>query len=116
MTIKVEHDALLQVLQRRPVHPPLSEAIGRREDYILIDFCKPIGSDSFPVEKLRRVTSDDEDDSVYTTSTASLSDSDSDFERRVSFASQVVTDEWTRPFTPKDEVSSLYYSTAETQR
>ncbi|EEC49359.1 predicted protein [Phaeodactylum tricornutum CCAP 1055/1] len=118
MTIKVEQDTLLQVLQNHHQHQSF-EPVGPQEDYLVIDFCKPIGSDDFCVEKLRSPT-DDEDDSVYTISTASLSDTfsdvDSTCERRVSFAENLVTDVWTRPFTPKEEISDLYYSTMETQR
>lgn len=79
---------------------------------MLVDFQKTI---SYNDDKLQRVASDDED-SVLTLSTASISDSDSDIERRVSFSEDLVTDEWTRPYTPKDEIHNLYYSTEETQR
>jgi len=41
---------------------------------------------------------------------------DEDEERRVSFAEPLVTQMWTRPYTPRDEISNLFYSTEETQR
>jgi uncharacterized UBP type Zn finger protein len=81
----------------------------------LVDFSNTFKSNDCAVEKLRHSTYDDED-SVFTLSTASLSDSDSEVERSVSFADDVVTEEWTRPYTPKEEVSKLFYSTEETQR
>jgi hypothetical protein len=63
-----------------------------------------------------RAESYDDDDSIFTLSTASLSDSDSEIERRVSFADDLVTDEWTRPYTPKELIPTLYYSPEETSR
>jgi hypothetical protein len=61
---------------------------------------------------------DDEDDSVYTTSssTGSFSSDVDSFDRKVSFADDIVTDVWERPFTDKEEIASLYYSNDETQR
>jgi hypothetical protein len=56
---------------------------------------------------------------VFTASTACFSDSDSEdgsIERRVSFAEDLVTDEWVRPFTPKEELPELFYTTEETQK
>jgi hypothetical protein len=80
----------------------------------LIDFRKTFGSqDCSAVEKLRNFTYDDDD---FTVSTTSLSDTDSEAERSVSFAEELVTDEWTRPYTPREEVTKLFYSTEETQR
>merc|ERR1712228_275766 len=59
-----------------------------------------------------------DDRSIYTASTASLysEDDDDDEVRRVSFAESVVTDVWTRPYTPKDEISKLYYSRTDEKR
>jgi uncharacterized UBP type Zn finger protein len=122
MTIHVEQEALLRVLERplphqhsqpnlSQSHPPSSEG----DEYVLVDFSNTFKSNDCAVEKLRHSTYDDED-SVFTLSTASLSDSDSEVERSVSFAEDVVTEEWTRPYTPKEEVSKLFYSTEETQR
>jgi hypothetical protein len=82
---------------------------------MLVDFRKPLRHDLCSVEKIREDAYDD-DDSIFTVSTASLSDSDSVIERRVSFADDLVTEEWTRPFTPKDEISTLFYSSEETSR
>jgi hypothetical protein len=115
MTIKVEQEALLCVLESRPQHAPLGPSLKHSEGFLVVDFRKPISSEDFLVEKIRTVTSDDED-SIFTLSTASLSDSDSEIDRRVSFADDVVTDVWTRPFTPKEEIANLFYSTEETQR
>lgn len=119
MTIKIEREALLQALESQPTGPPLEGPLPSGSGYLLVDFRKPISPDDFVVEKIRSSTSDD-DDSILTISTASLSDSDdsddSVLERRVSFAEDLVTDEWTRPYTPREEVSSLFYSNEDTQR
>ena len=44
------------------------------------------------------------------------SDDDSECGRRVSFSDDIVSDVWTRPYTPKDLCSKLYYSSDETAR
>jgi len=60
-----------------------------------------------------------------TSSTASLSDTEDSCssdcseelllgERRVSFLDEIVTEVRTRPYTPRDEISNLYYTTEET--
>jgi len=91
------------------------------DGFLLVDFRKSqIGKENteygVPVEKIRTATfSSDDEDSIFTLSTASLSD-ESEMERRVSFADDIVSEEWTRPYTPKEEVSNLFYSTEETQR
>ena len=106
MTIKVEREALLRVLER----PPQSTALT--EDFLLVDCGNLIDSNA---QKART-----DDDSVFTLSTASsFSDTDSEpeeEERRVSFAEELVTDEWTRPFTAKEDLHQLFYTTEETQR
>lgn len=117
MTIKVEQEALLRLLTAPPSTPPLEPPISCYDDRYHIDFHKPVfSSGGCPVGKLRDSLCDD--DSVFTASTASLSSDsdDDDLERRVSFAQPLVTVEWTREYTPKDEIGNLYYSTEETQR
>lgn len=127
MTIKVEQEVLLRVLETSPSsHPPLETTLTCDDGYLLVDYCKSMSSaaSEYGVEKLRNSTycdEEDEESSIFTLSTASLSDTDSELGddepcRRVSFADSLVTDEWTRPFTPREEVSKLYYSTEETQR
>jgi hypothetical protein len=122
MTIQVEQQALLRVMERplpysqpQPSHSQSHPPSSQEEEYVLVDFRDTLKSNDCSVEKLRHSTYDDED-SVFTLSTASLSDSDSEVERSVSFADDVVTEEWTRPYTPREEVSKLFYSTEETQR
>lgn len=119
MTIQVEREALLRVLERPIQHsqvnlqslPPL-----QGDEYLLVDFRDTFSTeDCGLVGKLRSPTFDDED-SIFTLSTASLSDTEEVLERNVSFADDLITEEWTRPFTPKEEVSKLFYSTEETQR
>lgn len=132
MTIKVEREALLRVIQRARTNSSFDEpisiddepiSIADEEDYLLVDFRKPAILKIAPtstrplVESLPYTLSDDES-SVFTLSTASISDADSSelIERRVSFAEELVTEEWTREYTPKEEISNLFYSTEETQR
>jgi hypothetical protein len=113
MTIKVEQEVLLRVLESQHSYP---RCVSDNQDFLLVDFRKPISSDDSYVEKIWPSTSDDDDDSIFTVSTASLSDDSELIERRVSFSDDLVTDVWTRPFTPKQEVSALFYSTEETQK
>jgi hypothetical protein len=117
MTIKVEQETLLRVLESQKSYSSLSSSSS--DDYIMVDYRNGLPTDDYHVEKIRQATSDDED-SVLTYSTASLSDSDSDSdsecERRVSFAPEVVTEVWTRPYTLKEEIADLFYSNEETQR
>lgn len=115
MTIKVEREALLRVLER----PPSNTPIGSTEDYLLVDYGNLINPNENSVEKLRQTQGDDED-SVCTESTASFSDTDSEDadpeERRVSFAEDLVSEEWSRPYTAREDLPHLFYTTEETQR
>lgn len=118
MTIKVEREALLRVLTREPSGPSSScdsPLISNDGEFVLVDIPKPLMDESFYGKSLRDLRSDDQ--SLCTLSTDSLSeDSSQSFERRVTFATTLVSDEWTRPWTPKEEVSNLFYSTEETLR
>jgi len=110
MTIKVEQEVLVVSLQeRRPHQWPISDS---SDDFLISKKpqCPQRGDD--------KIVYDDEDaSSISTFSTASLSDSDSsEFDRRVSFSEDLVTDEWTRPFTEEEDIPTLYYSNEETQR
>jgi hypothetical protein len=103
MIFNVEQEALLRLLERPPINPLTQSSASSGAPYF---------------EKLRSWSGDD-DDSVFTASTAGFSDSDSEdnsLERRVSFAEDLVTEEWTRPYTPKQDLESLYYSTEQTQK
>ena len=118
MTIKVEREALITVLTRRPTWPSsLCEATSISTDddeFVVVNL--PSKSPYLDTERLRCSPYSDED-SVCTLSTSSDSlSSDSSLERRVSFASSLVTDVWTRPFTEREEIPSLFYSTEDTNR
>lgn len=93
MTIKVEREALLQVLERPPQHSPLQDSC----------YC------------IKDCYNDNDDCSVSTASTLPFSDiSDDDVVRsRVSFADELVSQVVTRPRTPIQDISQLYYSTEE---
>lgn len=116
MTIIVEREALLRVICRQPPSACENTLISDDGEFVLVDIPKPFMGEDFYDRSLRGATCDD-DDSLCTLSTDSLSsDSSHSVERRVSFATDLVSDEWTRPWTPKEEVSNLFYSTEETLR
>lgn len=121
MTIKVEREALLRVLTRQPYEiSSSSKPLIREEDeYLLIEWHKPFNrEEDSPVVKLRASTDDDSCCTLSTTSISDDSDAESDLgeDKGVSFSEEIVTEIWTRPSTPKEAVSELFYSTEETQR
>ena len=110
MTIKVEREALLRLIASQPSSPTtLSTTTGVHPEY---EYVISLQKAAFSAAG-RRIR--DDDDSVYTNSTASLS-LDSDDDKRVSFADPLVTEVWTREYTSNDEISRLYYTAEETQR
>ena len=119
MTIKVEQEALI-ALETQPWPQSASgrdECLSRQcPKQPLRVITSPQGCLSPLVEKSRLISSSfaDDEDSVYTSSTASFSDADSDFDRRVTFAEDLVTEVWERPYTEKEDISTLYYSNDET--
>lgn len=134
MTIRFERQALLRVintsgsslknatttttsltsLPTKPYNPCIQE----EDEYVVVD---SVPTKKFYSDLIPGSTWDDDLASVCTLSTSSVSSCDdssseaSTVERRVTFASQIVTDVWTRERTPLEEVSNLYYSSAETQ-
>ncbi len=117
MTIKVEQETLLRALERQPSRSAFDKPASSQDGFIIVDFRKPLHSrEDALVERAAERSMCDDEDSVFTLSTASLSDTDSELERRVSFADDLVTEEWTRPATPKEEIPRLFYTTEETQR
>ena len=105
MTIKVEQEALLKLLSAPPLVPPsVTQTRCLDEFECACTEKEPIGHH--------------DDDSVFTVSTASLScdAEDGDYDKRVSFTETLVTEEWTREYTPKHEVPKLFYSSEEMQR
>jgi hypothetical protein len=127
MTIKVEREALLRVLSRQPSSPssypcdqtPLSDD----GEFVLVDLPKPFmvdedSSSCYVLQTSSNAYGDNDDRSLCTVSTDSLStdSDDNSIDRRVTFSTTLVTDEWTRPWTPREEVADLFYSTEETQR
>lgn len=98
MTIKFESEALLRVLDNTPQY-------GSPSADVCVEF-------SLPKEL-------DDDASVTTLSTASMSDSDSEIDspgRRVTFTDDLVTEVWSRPYTDRSEIQNLFYSHEETAR
>jgi len=118
MTIKVEREALLRVLTREPLgfsslcdNPSISDD----GEFVLVDIPKPFMGEDCYVKSLRGFACDDQ--SLCTVSTDSLSDdSTASIERRVTFSTPLVTDEWTRPWTPREDIADLFYSSEETLR
>lgn len=110
--IKVEREALLKLL----ASPPLTQLVEPRTrcqiEYEYVSIQKPSLCDtSAPIEP-------QDDESVCTVSTASLScdADDGEYDRRVSFAEPLVTEEWTRAYTAKQDVTRLFHSAEEMQR
>lgn len=129
MTIKIEREALICVLSRPPSTPSTSRTPcdattipSVDEEFVLVDVPKsltPGSGDVFFNEGscFRRRSPSWASDDDCTHSTGSLStDTSYSIERQVSFSSTLVTEEWTRPRTPKEDVPNLFYSTDETQR
>ena len=118
MTIMIERASPLRVidtsshLQGSSGTPLESSITSVDDDFVVVDF-QPLCS-SLPVGKLRSSTIDD--DTASTGSMSSDSYDSADQQRRVSFSNDLVTQVWTRPFTPRAEVSNLFYSTEETSR
>jgi len=87
-------------------------------DVVIVDMQQHLlfAKDFFAENKTKSLLNDDR--SIYTASTASFDseDDDDDEVRRVSFAESVVTDVWTRPYTPEEERCNLYYSRADEKR
>lgn len=110
-------------LSRLPSTPPLTPPLHVDHDSTIAS--KQFSGD-FCIRKEERgeqetASRDHDDDSVVTASTASVSsddtnDDDDDFGRTVYFAAPLVTEEWTREYTPKDAITDLYYSTQDTTR
>ena len=111
MTIHVQQDVLV-TLSSSPHHAwPISD----QEDEFLLYRTKSLHGD----DDMGKEIEQSDDDSVLTLSTASLSDIESDSSvsmLRVSFAEELVSVEWTRPYTAPEDLGDLYYSTEETNR
>lgn len=131
MTIKVEREALLRVISRAPSNPSSSSCwpfISTKKDddeFVIVELpAKPhdfFYDDLIPGSTDAQQLQDDNDDvaslcSLSTDSASSYSnDSVIDTDRRVSFATDLVTDVWTREKTLLEDIPSLYYSSQETQ-
>jgi hypothetical protein len=121
MTIKIEREALLRVLSRAPSLPksPRCDRVTLAipdDEFVMVELPNATCcySDDCLVEKLRDTYATD-DDCTVTTLSSSSSFSDVD-ERRVTFADPLVTEVWTRPWTPVEDREKLFYSIEETQR
>ena len=141
MTIRVEREALLMVISTSSSSSssssttnattsslsikPCNHCTRDEDEYVIVDSVptKPLKRNNFYYSDLIPASThlgDDDLASLCTLSTSSVSsyDSSSDIstvDRRVSFASQIVTDVWTREKTLPEDVSNLYYSAQETQ-
>ncbi len=126
MTIRVEREALLTVINTSKAltiqttssstslcSRACNTCIRDENEFVIVDSVptKELYSDLIPDS-----TGEDDLASLCTLSTSSLSSCDSsNDERRVSFATDLVTDVWTRERTLPEEVSNLFYSALETQ-
>mmetsp|Transcript_5884 Transcript_5884/g.14466 ORF Transcript_5884/g.14466 Transcript_5884/m.14466 type:complete len:301 (-) Transcript_5884:858-1760(-) len=137
MTIRVERQALLRVLRtpsplnNEPIkdEPPIPSSIGSDDgddEFVIIEELLPLCEKTKPLLLSTSTSSDDSDDDSQTSSAISsvlseevLDDEDDDDDdddssattsSRVSFKDELVTDVWTRPYTPTEDVPSLFYS------
>lgn len=123
MTIKIEQEALLCVLTDQTQAPlePSSVSLHRKDEEIIDESSLPYSSsnDSF-VRSLRYSSYVEDcecfDDDCTVTTTSSSTVSSEPETRHVSFAETLVTEEWTRQRTPREEISNLFYSCDETAR
>jgi len=120
MTIKIEREALLRVLSRAPSLPKSSYCDDVAfpipdDEFVMVELPTAVCSfsEGSLVEKLRDSYVNDDDCTVTTLSSSSFSDVD---EQRVTFADPLVTEVWTRPWTPAEDREKLFYSIEETQR
>lgn len=114
MTIQVQQEVLVTLQQSGSSHHawPLSSSLV---DDNLHFFRKKSSLQEEDDDCHSSVEKDD--DSVLTLSTASLSDDSDDAPLRVvTFAAELVTAEWTRPYSAAADLADLYYSTEETHR
>jgi len=129
MTIRVEREALLTVINtsqsstRNPASTttattslsskPCNPCIRDEDEFVIVD---SVPTKEFYSDLIPGSTGDDDLASLCTLSTSSESSCDvSTVERRVTFATQLVSDVWTREKTLPEDVSNLYYSSLETQ-
>lgn len=118
MTIRVEREALLRVISRAPLSKgPLID----EEEFVIVELPE---TKQFIYDGLIPSAATDEDDddqaslcSLSTDSSVTTASTVDDDERpRVTFATDLVTDVWTRERTPLEDVSLLYYSGDETTK
>lgn len=128
MTIRVEREALLTVINtsqsstinstkhtRSLSSKPCYPCIRDEDEFVIVD---SVPTKHFYSDFLPRSTGDDDLASLCSLSTNSSCDSSSDassVQRRVRFATQTVTAVWTREKTLPEDISTLFYSAAETQ-
>lgn len=129
MTIRVEREALLTVIntsQSSAIHStssvptstslsskPCNPCIREEDEFVIVD---AVPTKEFYSDFIPDSTGEDDLASLCTISTSSLSScDDTSTERRVTFATDLVSDVWTRERTLPEEVSNLFYSALETQ-
>jgi hypothetical protein len=127
MTIRIERQALLRVISTSP--PPLSHdpPINNNDDedeFVVVDLPpekKPQETATARAAANTATTNDHfEDDDSQTVISSVLSEEEDDdlednsstqsSESRVSFADELITDVWTRPYTPTEDIPTLFYS------
>ena len=120
MTIRVEREALLRVITAPSSSYCSSSSTSLRnqpieDEFVIVELPSKKEGEFF-YDDLIPESTDEEEDSLLcddTVSTTSLSTTDDS--RVVSFATDLVTDVWTRERTHPNDVPSLFYSSQETQ-
>ena len=108
MTVQVINDVV--ALQ----HSSSSDqwTINKEEEDAYLRFRKkPCEDDDYTISTVSLSSKDSDDDSVISTSSSTVASTN-----RVSFSDELITMEWTRPYTEPEDVPLLYYSTEETNR
>lgn len=127
MTIRVEREALLTVINTSRSSsisslPTTTTSLSsmlcnpcrrEEEEFVIVD---SVPTKEFYSDLIPGSTGDDDLASLCTLSTSSCdSASAATTERKVTFATQLITDVWTRDRTLPEDISNLFYSAVETQ-
>lgn len=114
MTIKLEQETILRVLERPPQLRERLSSDDLPSSTVSSSATTAIDVSRMSCGECRKPLVPLDDDTLSTTSVSS--DEDSSFDRRVSFCEDIVTEVWTRPFTEKEDIARLFYSAEDTTR
>lgn len=111
MTINIEQQSILSTPQTLDLSQIDDGSLSRRVRAL----CPEYGSAKTTRLNTKKEACHETDDDDTISTSSILSDEETIY-RRVSFADQIVTAVWTRPFTSKEEVPNLFYTSEDTSR